>query len=943
MSGFSVPGRASRRPVVAMAFAGALACSVAPHAALAGLPPPSLTGETTDPQVARLVHDAQEAIRAGHVELAILHLKNAVVLQPHNATVRAQLGLAMLAHGEVSNAESELREAKGDGAPMALVAPPLLQIMLSRNDLKALLDEFPDPGPDATGSVTAEILLGRGLALVNLDRLDEAQSATDRALAISRSTDNLLGRAAVARVQGNMALSNQLIDEALKDSPNDIHALIAKAEALRHHDDTKAMEIADRIIAIDRRGVSGKIERVLILQDMKQTPQAMNELNAILAKSPTMPLALYYKAVFLSEAHQARNAWLIAENLPREFVQADAAIALTVAAIASENGNLESAGATLAELLTNHPENSVARLRLGAVRIQQGAYDLAAQVLAPMIEDKDPQALALMAEASLKSGHYSDTLDFLERANESGSGNDLLKKDLALAEVNFGKPEQGIDDLEKLAQKNPGRVEYSGPLVGALIRQKRINDAQAALDRFAIAVGNSPFVGLYRAQILLAKGDRNGAIASYSASLKIDPKFLPSLFYRAKLESAIGQDQAANLDIDRVLALDPTNPLALIQKATFLSQAGQDKAAIDCLKLAIEKAPRNPLPRLALTNLQMLHKNYTDAAVTVAAWLQILPNDPDALTRLGQIELAKGQKREAVGTFGALADRFQRSGSAQLLLAQAQAASGDSTGAIASAKRALLLAPDSAQLRAAIISLELKLGDADDAIAAAKDMQSSHPGTAADLLLADTYFNLKRFSDVRATLQESMARSPDDRILIRLAQFQAMQGDLPGAITAVGGALQKKPDDSDLRRLHASLLLQSGNAQAARGDYEIVLRQQPNDPQSLNDLAWILQDQDPNRAIALATRASQAAPASGEIGDTLGWLMYRRGDAKGASGVLTRAHGDSNANGEISYHLAVVLNALGRRAEAKELLRSALAAGQSFADATEARKLVAQW
>jgi thioredoxin-like negative regulator of GroEL len=58
---------------------------------------------------------------------------------------------------------------------------------------------------------------------------------------------------------------------------------------------------------------------------------------------------------------------------------------------------------------------------------------------------------------------------------------------------------------------------------------------------------------------------------------------------------------------------------------------------------------------------------------------------------------------------------------------------------------------------------------------------------------------------------------------------------------------------------------------------------------------------------------------------------------------LTRAHDDSSSNGEISYHLAVVLNATGKRAEAKALLEAALATDHNFGDTPAARKLVNQW
>src|ERR1700722_8622771 len=105
MSRSSFSGRIRPRPAAAFALASALACVVAPQAAVADLPAQGSEAATTNPQVARFVHDAEAAMRAGHIELAILQLKNAVVLQPHNGAVRGQLGLVLLAHGEVPNAE----------------------------------------------------------------------------------------------------------------------------------------------------------------------------------------------------------------------------------------------------------------------------------------------------------------------------------------------------------------------------------------------------------------------------------------------------------------------------------------------------------------------------------------------------------------------------------------------------------------------------------------------------------------------------------------------------------------------------------------------------------------------------------------------------------------------------------------------------------------------
>jgi Flp pilus assembly protein TadD len=84
----------------------------------------------------------------------------------------------------------------------------------------------------------------------------------------------------------------------------------------------------------------------------------------------------------------------------------------------------------------------------------------------------------------------------------------------------------------------------------------------------------------------------------------------------------------------------------------------------------------------------------------------------------------------------------------------------------------------------------------------------------------------------------------------------------------------------------------------------------------------------------------QLQPNSPQIGDTLGLILVKKGDTKGALLVLEQAHAVAPANGEISYHLALVLNSLGRKADAKQVIRAALAQDRNFAGASDAEKLL---
>ena len=165
--------------MLASASAISLLCAVVPAAA--ALPPAS--GTSSNAAVAHLVSDAQKAIKAGKLPLAVIDLKNASSADPHNGQVRAELGTVLMQTGDYYSAERELRQARKDGASDQLVLPSLFQTMLARNEEKALLDEFPEPS--APSNIAPDILKGRALAFLDLGQTDDAIAAMDKSLKIA--------------------------------------------------------------------------------------------------------------------------------------------------------------------------------------------------------------------------------------------------------------------------------------------------------------------------------------------------------------------------------------------------------------------------------------------------------------------------------------------------------------------------------------------------------------------------------------------------------------------------------------------------------------------------------------------------------------------------------------------------------------------------------------
>ena len=146
-----------------------------------------------------------------------------------------------------------------------------------------------------------------------------------------------------------------------------------------------------------------------------------------------------------------------------------------------------------------------------------------------------------------------------------------------------------------------------------------------------------------------------------------------------------------------------------------------------------------------------------------------------------------------------------------------------------------------------------------------------------------------------------------------------------------------------MRLQYASYLLYTGDQAAARPEFEVLLKQRPENPVILNNLGWLIQNQDPARALSLITLAVKIAPRSPDIIDTLGWMKLQHREVEAAIPLLTRAHDLNADNPEIGYHLAVALGATGKRTEAKALLKSVLAKNPKFEDAQNAQQLLARW
>ena len=915
----------------------------------AALPPTSASAETaapvSDATLRKYLTDAQKAIASGNYRLAVILLKNAAATAPKNGQIRAQLGVILLRSGDPASAEHELRQARADGGPDDLVLNALYQAMLARSEFQQLLNEFADPPPDAQGSAAADLLKARALALQSVARPADASAAMDRSLKLRRDVPGLLARAQLAQVQNNLALARSLTDEALRLNPASGEALMFKLRIeMASNNAPGALALSNQLVQRYPNSIGPRLARIEAFLQLKQDKNAKADVDWILAKSPNLVPGLYYKALLMARANDAKGAWQIAQSLPPEFAQSQPIIAIMMAQMAAESGNADTGAAILTSTLAKHPELLDIRLRLATIRLKQNSPEAALSVLSPIKDSSDPRALALLAQTYEKLGKNTEALDALSRLNSTSSSNTGVKRELALVKMRSGQSDQAIKDLIDLAAKQPTDPTIVGPLVAALTQSGRYAEALAAADRLGADPKQRAQALFFRGQILIRQGNAQGAIDAFGKALQIDPKNVASLYYRADLYESLKRYAEASRDLEAILALDVKNVSVLVKLAEVDARQNQDKQARDLLTRAISVSPKDPMPHIALVRFLFARHDLKGAQSAAADLLKVAPNNPDGLALVGDIQLASGQKNDAVATYRKLASLLPKAARPQLLLANALYVSGDRVGAGVALAAAGNLEPNSGEVRAAQITLLFVQGDPDGAIAAARAFRSANPGTAADLLLADTLVRANRPELAMEILMHSSDTSKNDaRVLLRLVILEAKSGERKKAEGQLAAWLKSNPNDIGVRSQYGTFLMQDGDKKAAAAQFELVLRQDSNNIPALNNLGWLLQKDDPNRALSLLSLAYKLGPDLPDIVDSLGWIKLQMNDPKAALPLLTRAHTLRPNDGELTYHLIVALDANGNRKAAKDMLKTLLGSGAKFDDLPKAQALATTW
>jgi tetratricopeptide (TPR) repeat protein len=122
-----------------------------------------------------------------------------------------------------------------------------------------------------------------------------------------------------------------------------------------------------------------------------------------------------------------------------------------------------------------------------------------------------------------------------------------------------------------------------------------------------------------------------------------------------------------------------------------------------------------------------------------------------------------------------------------------------------------------------------------------------------------------------------------------------------------------------------------------------VLELNKNFAPAANNLAYNYAQNGGNLDVALnlAQRAREVNPNDPGIADTLGWIHFKKGTYETAIALLKESNEKfKGQNPTVLYHLALAHDKNGDEKVARETLQKALALGQNFSEAAEAKKFL---
>ena len=812
----------------------------------AGFAAPSALAAIADRSAEEYIERALEFQQSRELISGIIELKNAIKIEPNNATAHIILGEIHLELGDLTNATKELERARNLGAPMAEWIAPLAQSWLRLGRFEEVLDlvrvdeNFPD-------EVRAALYTARGDAYRGLSQMSRAQLSFEMALdEDSGHAAAYVGMARLELAQANLAKAEERLAQAIAVArPDDTEVYLLDGDIATEQGDLKRAEAAYRSLA------DAPLSPVLFQLPLSQTlirngrfKEAKERLDDVLSVLPNHTHALHLRATV---AHEMAD-FDLAFDLSSKVLDAapDHLSAQLVAAAASYSlGNYDTAHLYLTKVLEADQSHRAARRLFGATLMRLGRFDETVNVLQPLADEGDIQALSMIGTASIRGNNAEKGRTYLERYNELRPNDPGVLAQLGMLRLGGGDHDQGMAALAEAIEIDPEHDTATLALFTAHVRDGNIEDALAMARRVQENQPNRATGLAMEGMANDAAGELDAARTSYAKALAVEPGDPATSTNFARFEFREGHVEKGRGILLDALKLNPNHFGMLLTLAQFDKELEDMESAIARLESAVEAEPTALTPRIMLARLYLAEGAPLKALNVTQEMLRTHGENTGLLEVVGEAQLRAEQHNSAANTLRTLVRLRTESARAQHLLAIAYRALGDEQAFEKELRKVPKI--DNSYLGAApeLARLLYTRGEDDEAIAMALDALD-HLIDDPTLLevLGRALLRQSRINDALAPLSKLAAGNPEN------AEAQFLHGQvlsrldrIEEAINAFRAAIELEPEHHDARLSLARSMVATNEFALASAEIKTLKGALPENSDVLDLEALVIMNQ----------------------------------------------------------------------------------------------------
>ncbi len=325
----------------------------------------------------------------------------------------------------------------------------------------------------------------------------------------------------------------------------------------------------------------------------------------------------------------------------------------------------------------------------------------------------------------------------------------------------------------------------------------------AVLTGSEVLIAQSPDVQrLYRkARADQAAGNDQAAVADYEKLLQLDPSVAPAYNNLGRLLYNLGRFSEAIATLEKGLALQPDMaPAQVLLGASYL-ETGDPAKALAPLQRGVQALPDDRFARLTLTRTLTALGRRDDAVTELRTLVAHDPKDQEAWYLLGKLELEQSQ-----AAFAQVQALDPNSPLAHQISGEIMESMGNTPGAVAEYKAAIVAAPENAPAMEHLADIYWTTGDFAHAREAYTTLLAKQPGNCkAHWRLANSLDELGETTEVAMTeIQTALKACPAlpqahaerARLFLRMKQPAEALPDLKFAEAAA-------PDEPSVQRMLA--------------------------------------------------------------------------------------------------------------------------------------------